>query len=114
MTRKERELAFEMRLDGKTWEEIAEAIGYDAESVRQDLMRAIYNRNKGNAIIYPAIADYVKENCNGSIYSFACRCNMSKSTMYGIICEGEKPSRKSASKILAETGLKYKEAFSKC
>ncbi len=113
MTREERELAFEMRLDGKSWEEIAEALGYDAESVRQDMLRAINKRHKGNAIIYPAIAKYIAENCNGSIYIFACRCNMSKSTMYAIICEGEKPSRKMASKILAETGLKYKEAFTR-
>lgn len=113
MTREERELAFEMRLDGETWEEIAEKLGYDAESVRQDMLRAINKRQRGNAVIYPAIADYIKVHCNGSIYIFACRCNMSKSTMYGIICEGEKPSRKSASKILAETGLKYKEAFNR-
>jgi predicted transcriptional regulator len=112
LTREERELAFAMRLDGKTWEEIAEAIGYDTESVRKDIERVLHRKHYSR-IIYPAIKDYIQRECNGSIYSFACRCNMSKSTMYSIICEGEKPSRKSVAKILEETGLKYKEAFSK-
>lgn len=113
MTREEREKAFEMRLDGKSWEEIAEVLGYDAEWIRQDMVEAINKRKKVSAVIYPAVAEHIATHCNGSIYTFACRCNMSKSAMYRIICEGEKPSRKMASKILEETGLKYKEAFSR-
>ncbi len=111
MTREERELAFAMRMDGKTWEEIAEVLGYDPEAVRQDLTRVVQKQSRDSKIIYPEIKEYIRKECNGSIYTFACRCNMSKSTMYSIICEGEKPSRKSVAKILEETGLKYKEAF---
>lgn len=113
MTREERELAFAMRMDGKTLEEIAEVLGYDPEAVRQDLTRVVAKQNRDSKVIYPAIKTYIYKECNGSIHTFACRCGMSKSAMYGIICEGKKPSRKMASKILDETGLKYKEAFSK-
>lgn len=110
MTPKEKELAEAMRLAGKTWEEIGGALNYDAETVR---VAVLHRRRREPNIIYPAIKDYIQRECNGNIYSFACRCNMSKSTMYAIICGGEKPSRKSVAKILEETGLKYKEAFSK-
>ena len=110
MTKEERELAERMRLAGKTWVEIGEILNYDAETVRVAVLR---QGRRESGIIYPAIKDYIQRECNGSIYSFSCRCKMSKSTMYAIICGGEKPSRKSVSKILAETNLSYKEAFKK-
>ena len=108
MTREERELAERLRLAGKTWEEIGETLNYDAETVRVTVLR---QGCRESGIIYPAIKEYIRRECNGNIYSFSCRCNIGKSTMYSIICGGKKPSRKSVSKILAETGLSYKEAF---
>lgn len=114
MTRDERAKAFQMRLDGATWETIGENLNYAPTTVRSDLINCIEFGVKTTRCIYPAIRSVINQRFFGSMNAFAAHCGVNYSTIYHI-CNGstKTPGRRVTDAILLATDLTYEEAFRK-
>lgn len=57
--------AFEMRLEGKTFNEIGRKLHYDVSAIERSLIKAVKNEGKWNRtlrkIVFPTIVDYMIE-----------------------------------------------------
>lgn len=111
MTRQERMKAFEMRLDGKSWDDIAAVLGYTTNNVRIDIIHCIRYTPRQITCVYPAIRQYITANCYGSAHQFARDCGVPYSTMGNILNGRHTPSLETATAILQATGLSVDEAF---
>jgi len=111
MTRAERMKAFEMRLDGKSWKEIAAQLGYTPNGVRMDMISAIRYTPRQVNCIYPALRAYIVAECGGSVEGFSRHCNIPESTMGNILVGRHQPNMDSTRLILKATGLTFDEAF---
>ena len=112
MTKTERLRAFEMRLDGMTWAQIAERIGYTPQTVSDDLRACLNSLPRQVSCCYPAIRDVISRRFDGSIRSFALHCGLPVNSVYYLISgRAVSPSRKVVDAVLAATGLTYEEAF---
>lgn len=64
MTKEMKLKAFEMRLDGATYREIADKFGVSVESIHRTLTSEVHNRNGTRSslnCIYPALRDWARE-----------------------------------------------------
>lgn len=82
MTKHERLKAFEMRLDGSNWSEIARELGYSSTNVKQDLLGCVMTKPRQVTCVYPAIRRIITEEYGGSVSAFADACGISYGTMY--------------------------------
>ena len=82
MNRGDKIEVFKMRLDGFTYQEIAEKFGVSKQYINQMLQNVISERrNKAvNKIVYPNIANWLKNN-ECSISEFAIRVGMKRPTL---------------------------------
>jgi len=110
MTRLELLAAAALRLDGKSWEEIGERLGYAPSAVYANLRSRILFRKRSVPCVYPAISEVIARRCSGSINAFAARCGVSYSTMYAVL-SGRASAERLQDIICAETGLSPDEAF---
>ena len=111
MTKQERLKAFEMRLDGSSWAEIADALGYTANTVQCDLKACMIAAPRQVNCVYPAIRRIITERYGGSVRSFASACGVSQNSMYAVLPGKSRPNAYVIDAILKETGLHYEEAF---
>lgn len=112
MTRQDRLSAFQMRLNGKSWGQIADALGYEYTSVYLDMNRVLQRGvRRLMPVIYPRLREYIIQNCEGSTARFARRCGVSPNTMYCALSGAKPVSAKTARTILRETGLTFEQAF---
>ena len=110
MTRAERIAAFAMRLDGKSWVEIGETLGYSPGAALKDLRSCLEGTQKAAYCVYPAIARAIQEEFGGSIRSLADAAGISYNTAYNILTGRADPGRHAA--ILSEAaGLPAEVAF---
>ena len=110
MTRQERMKAFEMRLDGKSWTEIGQELGYSHSTVYGDLRLCILSQKKPVPCIYPALAEIISHEYDGSITAFAERCGSSYNAMYSVL-SGRTTPNSLGKAICTVTGLSHAEAF---
>ena len=82
MTRNERLKAFEMRLDGHNWSEIANELGYSLNGVKHDLMNVVMSKTRQVNCAFPVIRRYIEEHCDGSIRAFSNACGLSYGSLY--------------------------------
>ena len=82
MTKQERLKAFEMRLDGYNWSQIARFLGYANTTVKQDLIGCIMTKPRQVNCVYPAIKRVIVEEYGGSVSAFADACGISYGSMY--------------------------------
>lgn len=111
MTNEERIKALQMRLDGKSWEYIANVLGYSKTTVTEDLKACIVHPPRQVNCVYPALKRIIVERYGGSVYAFARDCGISNNAMYYVLPSKRPPGRKVLSAILSTTGLSYEEAF---
>lgn len=113
MTNEERRRAFDLRLRGKTWNEIAAELNYSGGSyVERDIKQCVSGRRKKIPCQYPAIQNIIVSEYYGSVPAFAEACGVNYNTMHAtLVGRNKKPSRYVALTICAKTGLTYKEAF---
>lgn len=116
MSDDDRKKALEMRMEGKSLQEIADHFGVtppliSALSHKAGLRcRSVYKSAK---VIYPSIAQYLKTNCI-SVCSFADLCGVSSRMMYTFLSGQVCASKYTIDQILRVTGMTYEEAFSEC
>lgn len=110
MTREERLTAFRRRLDGETWEEIGQELGYAPKTVRDDLHRCITAMPRKPNIRYSGLRRYVEETCGGSVRQLSRLCGVKEAVLYYSLSAGT-PSESTIQAILSATGKTYKELF---
>lgn len=111
MTKQERMKAFEMRLDGSSWLEIADVLGYTATTVQCDLRSCLSAAPRQVNCVYPALRRVITERYGGSVRTFASACGLSTNSLYAVLPGRSRPSVNMINAILKETGLCYEEAF---
>ena len=82
MTKHERLKAFEMRLDGCKWIDIARTLGYTSTTVQQDLQGCVLTKPRQVHCVYPVIRRIITEDYGGSVRAFAAACGISYGAMY--------------------------------
>lgn len=111
MTRDERIKAFTMRIDGYSWDDISEAVGYEASSVFADLTRCIRKKRRAVPIIYPAIREICYQCFDGSVYKMALSLGISESTFREQMNGTVQPSGNTIRSILSAFDLTFEQAF---
>lgn len=112
MTYDERMKAFDMRIRGRNWGEIAAALNYaEGASVERDIRKCVSGRRKQYRCAYPALRKVISSEYFGSISAFAESCGIKYSTMYAVLLGNRKPSEKNVKKICERTRLSPEEAF---
>lgn len=100
MTRTELIKAFEMRIDGYTYEAISHEVGYTRQNIEQELKTSVAGRKHHS--IYPNISAEIKKH-GGTIKEFSKRVGLSTPTMSGII-QGKNCTLATLQKIADFTG----------
>lgn len=108
MNYEERIRAFEMRLSGQSWPEIAQVLGYSKSVVELDLKACIYGRRK---CIYPALAEILTRDFCGNLSEFARACGVPYGTLYNCMSGRTRPNATMIYRICETTGLTAEEAF---
>lgn len=112
MTRDERMKAFELRLDGLTWDEIADIVGYSSSNVEVDLKSCVNGRKRKSVCIYPTLRNILVREYGGSIHRFAGAVGMSYGSTYSCLT-GRSSPEKNGYRICAFLGMTPEEAFGK-
>lgn len=112
MTKQERMLAFSMRCDGYSYEEIGEQLSYEPRTISKDLHTVLEKSPRTPLIRYPAIREFVRVRCGGSIERFAERMRVSPHRLRRFLVHGDMPTERMLDKITEATGLTREEAFS--
>ena len=112
MNREDKIEVFKMRLDGFTYQEIAEKFGVSRQYINQMLQNVISERrNKTlNKIVYPNIANWLKDN-ECSISEFAIRVGIKRSTLDRKLYGRNKFNSDEIKRILDVTGMKFEECL---
>lgn len=113
MTRDQKIEAFTMRIDGYSYQEIANKMGVSRQAVQDYLQRSIsYNLRKvrfcGNCV-YPNILKYMQDH-KMNLSDFANAVEMNYANLSRVL-KGKNTSKTSIDKILKVTGMTYEEAF---
>lgn len=111
MTKHERMVAFEMRLDGKSWREIGDALGYAHTTIYNDLSACLVTHPRTPICPYPALRRVIEEQYGGSIHSFAAACGLTYNAMYYTLTGRSKLAPARQRIICSVTGLSPDEAF---
>lgn len=114
MTNKERAEAYFMRLEGKTFQEIADRFGVSKQNI-QRLLNGVCERSPRrdlDTIVYPAIKNYMKEN-KLSFNSISHLCGINIGPIINGLCGKNDISKRTIDAILDVTEMTYEEAFKK-
>lgn len=111
MTNDERRRAFDLRLKGMPWGEIAKEMNYSRYAVEEDIKKIVGGRRKTFRCIYPALRDEIISNHYNSVVTFALDCGISYETMYACLSGRSVPGAKLKKRICEATGLSEEEAF---
>lgn len=112
MTREEKVKAFEMSLDGATFQEIADAFGVSRQCIEQGLTRKIWRAPKKFECVFPVLKRWLDEQ----------RLSISRFNKAAKVCKYSDSLRRKLAgdhaftmheikAILAYTGLTFEEAF---
>lgn len=112
MTREEKIRLLTMRADGMTYEAIAKEFGVTKQHVQHTAVECVCVRKReveAMRIIYPALRQYIFENCGNSVARFSKRCDM---TSLKPFLTGERGANsRTIDAILKTTGLSFEKAF---
>jgi len=111
LTKTERMLAFSMRCDGHSYGEIAEVLHYDQRTIAKDLHAVLEKEAKVPPILFPALREYVRDKCEGSIETFAGQMRVSPHRLRRVLVHGDAPSEHLLNKITEITNLTREEIF---
>lgn len=117
MTKQELLRAFEMRVDGLSYEQIGEALHYDAGGISDALYRVVnktcvYGRTM-RRIVYPEIAAYCKANDMNiaTLYRATHKGQIRPWRFYKVLYGEAKPNEGDVIALTELLGKPYKEVF---
>lgn len=112
MTREEKIKAFEMSLDGATYQEIADTFGVTRQCIEQGLTRKIWRAPKKYECVFPTLKNWLLER-RVSIPRFNEKAKVCKSdnTLRRKLDGSFEFTMSEIKAILAFTGMTFEEAF---
>ena len=105
MTNVERRTAFDLRLAGRSWEEIGTALGYTAPTVFADLQRCIRRTPRRARCVYPALEQVLTDRYDGRVTALAAACGLPLSTVYAVLSGRCRMTEQMAAQLARATGL---------
>lgn len=111
MTRNDRIQAFRLRLDGLSWRQVGEVLGYDGRSVQRDVEQVVRRGQRRPKTPYAGFSSYIIRFCGGSIQEFARQCCLPYSTVYAVLTGDRAAGEETLERLLTVTGLTVEEAF---
>ena len=105
MTNGERRTAFELRLSGRSWEEIGETLGYAPPTVFEDMQSCIRQPPHRARCVYPPLGQVLAERYEGSVQALAADCGIPLSTTYAVLSGRCRMTDAVAARIARATGL---------
>lgn len=111
MTNYERKEAFELRLDGYTWEEIGKTLGYSASTVYGDIFHCIKLPRRSAPCVYPRVTAVIAARY-GNMSRLAKDCGLPYGAVYRCLIGRNSPKHDGiGERICSVTGLTMEEAF---
>lgn len=97
--------AFSLRLEGKKWEDIGNALHYSGNHVREQLLSvwAMKSFKRLESERYPRLATYITRYYRGIVSAFCVESNIPPSTVAKIL-QGSSPAPETRNKIRAFAG----------
>lgn len=111
MTRNDKIRAFRLRLDGLSWRQVGDALGYDGRSVQRDVEQVVRRGQRRPKTPYAGFSRYITRFCGGSMQEFARRCDLPYSTVYAVLSGERAGGADTLDRMLGLTGLTLEEAF---
>lgn len=114
MTNRDRAEAYFMRLEGKSFQEIADRFGVSKQNIHR-LLNGICERSPRrdlDTIAYPAIKNYMKKN-KLSFNGLSNLCGINLGPIINGLCGKNDISKRTIDAILDVSGMTYEEAFKK-
>lgn len=111
MNKADRIRAFSMRCDGMTWREIGRAMNYDGQTIAKDLHTVLEKRRRIPEVRYPAIKEFMLQECSGSLSALAARMGVSPHRLRRVLVHGDPLPAGLRRKLLEATGLNAEAAF---
>lgn len=108
MTRDELMRAFEMRIDGMSFEQIGQKMSYSKNAIRQNLV-ACMRGGRGQA--YPELECLVMRDYDGNLARFARTCGIPYNALYVAMSGRSRLSKNMVTRICAATGLTSKDVL---
>lgn len=93
MTHEDRLKAFEMRLIGMTWDQIAAELHYSSASIAEEMHAIVNGRAMRGACIYPAMRQILNRDYHGSMHKFAEASGLSYGRVYSCLTGRTRPSK---------------------
>ena len=113
MNKADRLRAFALRCDGLTWEQIADELHYDAQTIAKDLQQVVEKMPHIPAVIYPAILAHIVDAHGGSVEQFAVALGVSPHRLRRVLVHGDEPSESLQQKIAEAVGKPVEEVFAR-
>ena len=116
MTKQELLKAFEMRMEGYTYEEIGNELCYSGINIRHCLKRAYEGNKEGlrklrsNEYIYPNLVHEIFKN-HGSVRDFCLDADIALSTVHNALRGTSKPKLSTVQKLVKRTGKPMEYLF---
>lgn len=107
--------AYSMRYSGKTFKEIADALGVSVQTIATRLSGVgdrSTHRYQYKRCIYPNLSKFLKET-HSSYNDFANQCGVSLQAMFNCLTGKVDPRKSTIDAILDHTGFYYEYAFQK-
>ena len=113
MTNQERKIAYDMWVDGASWEQIADKLGYSARTVEQDMLASLRRKPRTVNCIYPNLRRVITDEYGGVVLAFANTLGAPQSTVYSVLTGAVPPGKNLVDAIERCTGLTEEEAFAR-
>ena len=114
MSNRDKADAYFMRLEGKTFQGIADQFGVSKQNIHQILLGVCERppRRDLETIVYPSIKKFMKEN-RLSFSGISRLCGINIGPIINGLCGKNDISKRTIDAILDVTGMAYEEAFKK-
>lgn len=93
MTSEDKMKAFEMRLIGMTWDQIAAELHYASTNIAMEMKAVVNGRAVRGACIYPAMRLILQRDYNGSMHKFAEACGLPYGRVYSYLTGRTRPAK---------------------
>ncbi len=110
MNKMEKIMAFTMRVDGSTYQEIGEKLGYSRQNVYDALKRVLTDKSTAMRCVYPAVSRWMEQHRVTGL-ELSKRMCYSYSTIYAYLSGREEPSIYFKNSLEKITGIRKDVLF---
>ena len=101
--------AFDLRLKGRTYVQIAEELGLNKDTIFNNLNAVLAHGQRMSRCVYPVVSEYIAEHHGGGVRPFARAIGVNPDYMHHILSGTRPMTEQMAGRIAAATGLPPEE-----